>query len=72
MKKSNQDIENKIQNSYETDLEPSFEVSVYNEMLDQTSQQINVVQMIENQFKLLNKAAAKKNFLLGEISNYLK
>ena len=54
------------------DFQPSFHMPVYNEMSDQTSQTMDVVQMIQNQFEQLNKISIKRQFLLKEISQYLK
>ena len=66
----NQNIENN--QNHGSDFQPSFQVSVYNEMSDQTSQQIDVIQMIQNQFQELNRLSQKRIFLLKEISHYLK
>lgn len=65
--------QNQITNqNHEEIFEPSFQVSVYNEMLDQTAQNLDVIQMIEQQFVQLNHLNVKRSFLLKEISQYLK
>ncbi len=65
--------QNQITNQNHKEIfESSFQVSVYNEMLDQTSQNLDVIQMIEHQFAQLNHLSAKRSFLLKEISQYLK
>lgn len=58
--------------SFESLFQPSFQVSVYREMSEPTSQSIDVIQMIQHQFLELNKISVKKSFLLKEISQYLK
>ena len=52
--------------------QPSFYTPVYHEMLDQTSQTMDVVEMIQHQFQALHKISVKRQFLLKEISQYLK
>jgi hypothetical protein len=65
--------QNQITNQNQQEIfEPSFQVSVYNEMLDQTSQSLDVIQMIEQQFAQLYHLNVKRSFLLKEISQYLK
>lgn len=65
--------QNQITNQNQQEIfEHSFQVSVYNEMLDQTSQSLDVIQMIEQQFAQLNHLNVKRSFLLKEISQYLK
>lgn len=65
-------IENQINEATTADFQPSFQMSVYNEMLDQTAQNIDVLKMIQDQFAELNQSATKRNLLLKEISQYLK
>jgi hypothetical protein len=69
----NQNIENN--QNIKFDFQPSFEMNIYNEMLETPSksvQSVDVIKMIEQQFSDLNLSATKRNFLLKEISNYLK
>ncbi len=72
MKSINENQKININQNHETDLSPSFQISIYNEMSDQTSQQVDVIQMIQKQFAELNQLSAKRIFLLKDISNYLK
>ncbi len=58
--------------THDADFQPSFQMAIYNEMSDSTSQSVDVIQMIEQQFSDLNRIATKRNFLLKEISNYMK
>ena len=68
--KSNQNIENNPNIKF--DFQPTFEMNVYNEMSETSSQSVDVIKMIEQQFLDLNRLATKRNFLLKEISNSLK
>ncbi len=72
MKNLIQNQENKNNRNQQTAVSPSLQISVYNEMSDQTSQQVDVIQMIQKQFSELNQLSAKRIFLLKDISNYLK
>lgn len=72
MKNLIQNQENKNNRNQQTAVSPSLQISVYNEMSDQTSQQVDVIQMIQKQFAELNQLSAKRIFLLKDISNYLK
>ncbi len=58
--------------SQESGFNPSFQMSVYNEMSNQTAQKVDVLQMIQDQFSELNHLAQKRIFLLKEITHYLK
>ena len=63
MKNVNEQNQSAKQNREDV-FEPSFQVSVYNEMLDQTSQKLDVIQMIEQQFAQLNHLNLNRSFLL--------
>lgn len=50
----------------------SLEMTVYNEMSDQTAQSVDVVKMIEVQFEQIKYMNTKKSYLLKEIAQYFK
>jgi hypothetical protein len=72
MKNMNELKNNNLNEVTSENFQPSFHMPVYNEMLDQTSQNLDVVQMIQSQFEELHKISMKRKFLLKEISQYLK
>jgi hypothetical protein len=72
MKNLNDNQQTQKTQTTEVDFKPSFQMEVYNEMSDSTAQSVDVIQMIEQQFLDLNHMATKRNFLLKEISSYMK
>lgn len=65
-------IEIQTEKNNETTSGLSFDMAVYREMADQTSESVDVFKMIQSQFEQIHQANAKRSFLLKEISQYFK
>jgi len=70
MKNLNQTQEAKIQITEPTVL-PDLNMSIYNELHDQTQSEVNVLQMINEQFKQIHEMGKRRSLLLKEVSGYL-
>lgn len=70
MKNLNQTQESKIQITEPTVL-PDLNMSVYNELHDQTQSSVNVLEMINQQFKQIHEMGKRRSLLLKEVSGYL-
>jgi hypothetical protein len=46
-------------------------MSVYNELNDQTQSSVNVLELINNQFKQITEMNKRRSFILKEVSGYL-
>lgn len=46
------------------------DVTVYNEMADQTSIKMNLLEQIKNQMNQLEEMSARRNFVTKELMNY--
>lgn len=70
MKNLNQTQETKIQITEPTVL-PDLNMNVYNELNDQTQSSVNVLEMINQQFKQIHEMGKRRTLLLKEVSGYL-
>ena len=50
---------------------PDLNMSVYNELHDQTQSEVNVLAMINEQFKQIHEMGKRRSLLLKEVSGYL-
>ena len=51
---------------------PQIEMKVYNELAENPSQSMDVVDIIQKQFAEIQRLQIKKSYLLKEVSQYLK
>lgn len=52
--------------------EVNFDMSVYNELSDQPTQNIDVLSMLQKQIALAQEISARRSYLLKEVSAYFK
>lgn len=71
MKNLNQIQEPNKQIQTESMVLPDLNMSVYNELHDQTQSEVNVLAMINEQFKLIHEMGKRRTLLLKEVSGYL-
>ncbi|AZZ36240.1 hypothetical protein CIK05_05355 [Bdellovibrio sp. qaytius] len=71
MKNLNQTQETNLQAPSEAMILPDLNMSVYNELHDQTQSEVNVLAMINEQFKQIFEMNKRRSFLLKEVSGYL-
>lgn len=50
----------------------SFDMSVYNELSDQPTQSMDVLEMLRKQMGLAQEISARRSYLLKEVSGYFK
>lgn len=68
--KTNNEVKNNIEQSSSLTTQVAFEFGemvVYNEMLEQTSVKVNLVEQIHSQLNQLEELNAKRNFLSKEV-----
>lgn len=70
MKNLNQTQETKVQ-STESMVLPDLNMTVYNELNDQSQSEVNVLAMINEQFKQIHEMGKRRTLLLKEVSGYL-
>ena len=71
MKNLNQTQEPNIQTETVAMVLPDLNMSVYNELNDQTQSEVNVLAMINEQFKQIHEMGKRRTLLLKEVSQYL-
>ena len=71
MKNLNQIQEPNTQLQTEAMVLPDLNMSVYNELNDQTQSEVNVLAMINEQFKQIHEMGKRRSLLLKEVSGYL-
>lgn len=55
----------------ENSIYPDLNMQVYNELHDQTNSSVNVLQMIQEQFKQINEMNKRRSLLLKEVAQYI-
>ncbi len=71
MKNLNQTQESNVQAETVAMVLPDLNMSVYNELNDQTQSEVNVLAMINEQFKQIHEMGKRRTLLLKEVSQYL-
>ena len=71
MKNLNQIQEPQTQIQTDAMILPDLNMSVYNELHDQTQSEVNVLAMINEQFKQIHEMGKRRALLLKEVSGYL-
>lgn len=71
MKNLNQIQEPNLAITPEAIVLPDLNMSVYNELHDQTQSEVNVLAMINDQFKQIHEMGKRRTLLLKEVSGYL-
>lgn len=74
MKNLNQTQETKIQSEEQSTVVmvlPDLNMTVYNELNDQSQSEVNVLAMINEQFKQIHEMGKRRTLLLKEVSGYL-
>ncbi len=71
MKNLNQTQESNFQAETVAMVLPDLNMSVYNELNDQTQSEVNVLAMINEQFKQIHEMGKRRTLLLKEVSQYL-
>ncbi|MFN3454491.1 MAG: hypothetical protein ACK41T_05970 [Pseudobdellovibrio sp.] len=70
-----QDVEsNQLSNVQESLSESplkSLNMKVYNELYDQTQSEVNVIDMINQQFAQINEMQKRRSLILKDIANYI-
>lgn len=74
MKNLNQTQETKVQSEEQSTVAmvlPDLNMTVYNELNDQSQSEVNVLAMINEQFKQIHEMGKRRTLLLKEVSQYL-
>lgn len=71
MKNLNQIQEPQTQIQTDAMVLPDLNMSVYNELHDKTQSEVNVLAMINEQFKQIHEMGKRRALLLKEVSGYL-
>lgn len=71
MKNLNQTKESNVQTETVAMVLPDLNMTVYNELNDQSQSEVNVLAMINEQFKQIHEMGKRRTLLLKEVSQYL-
>lgn len=71
MKNLNQSNQQDKVQSTEVSVFSDLNMSIYNELGDQTQSSVNVLEMINQQFKQIHEMNKRRSLILKEISQYL-